>query len=97
MLAIEPLMADRATRNRNYDKPDKHGRCLICEAPINPSRALAFAVHGGGSHIVTLDEYAAMEQTDPAAGLGTQYIGRDCYRKHQGVLAPYRIRGRESR
>lgn len=86
------LTAPRATIERNRDRPDgKHGRCLLCEAPVNNERAAKwFYLHRGGAALVTEAEAAALNETDErAADCGYHPIGPECYRKHKDVLAPY--------
>ena len=86
------LSADKATQDRNWSRPmGKHGRCLLCYAPVNNERTVRwFHLHEGGVAIVTEVEADKLNAEGRESwDCGAYPIGPECYRKHKAVLAPY--------
>lgn len=68
--------------SKNSDRcPANYMPCVVCGKGINPEsrRTKWVHVHNGGTHLVTEEEAATMNE---AADLGNYPIGNDCLKKH---------------
>lgn len=80
MIAIPYSPDFTHNRSRNGGAVGLYGFCIICGKEIkNPLKAHYLHVHNGGGDIVSEEEAARL---DPAADLGGQPVGSDCWRKH---------------
>lgn len=84
-LELRTIEASEATQERNERRPEgEHGRCLLCNAPVNPRTAKSVHVIKGGGTITTDPNFR-----DDGSDLAWLLIGPECYRKHKDVLKPF--------
>lgn len=90
---IEIQFARKRDENeRRYPARDGAWPCFICGKPIRPdAEHYMIHVHKGGSHVVTEEEAAALNEAgEEAADMGGHRIGAMCLRLRP-YLRPYAV------